>query len=77
MTTPDKQAPCGGSAAESIAVNAGFVTALAEEYAKHGRATIERLIDNDPARFLMLVATVLFDERYVEAWNSADTLGAQ
>jgi hypothetical protein len=60
-----------------IVVTPAFVAALADEYAKKGRAALDRLRNEDPARFLMVVLTVATDERYVEAWHEADKLAAQ
>jgi hypothetical protein len=58
--------------ADDIAVNAAFVTALAADYAQHGRAAIEALRSADPARYLMMMALVCFDERYASAFADAD-----
>ena len=57
---------------DDIAVDADFVNALAEDYAKHGPTAIEALRFADPARYLMMMALVLFDERYAAAWDEAD-----
>jgi len=73
MNTHEKHATQRGPSCEDdIAVNADFVTALAEDYARNGRGTIEALRLADPARFLMVIALVCFDQRYAGPFADAD-----
>jgi hypothetical protein len=69
MNADKRAAP---SWADDIAVNAKFVTALAEDWAKHGPVAIEALRLANPARYLMMMAALLFDDRYAGAFDEAE-----
>jgi hypothetical protein len=72
MSTDRRAAEDATSCADDVAVDADFVAALAHDYATHGSAAIEALRVANPARYLLMMATVLFDERYAGVFADFD-----